>query len=69
RAYHDQEDVRRMFRDNAHFYVCGSSRIAKEVKAKSVEIIQAIREDLDASAAASYLEDLLKGRYATDVFD
>ena len=54
---------------NLQFYMCGSSQIAKEVKVKSVEILQTIHGDMDTSAAASYLAEIMKGRYATDVFD
>ncbi|KAK1223348.1 hypothetical protein PQX77_013780 [Marasmius sp. AFHP31] len=69
RVYHDREDVKKMFGANAHFYVCGSSQVAKEVKTKSVEIIQTVHGDMETSAAESYLAEIMKGRYATDVFD
>ncbi|KAF9263922.1 cytochrome P450 [Marasmius fiardii PR-910] len=69
RLWHDKEDVTAMFKANANFYVCGSSKIAKEFKAKSVEIVQSIHQDMDTTAATAHLESLMRDRYATDVFD
>ncbi|KAF9263923.1 bifunctional P-450/NADPH-P450 reductase [Marasmius fiardii PR-910] len=69
RLWHDREDVTAMFKANANFYVCGSSTIAKELKAKSVEIIQSLHPDMDVPTATVYLEQLMRDRHATDVFD
>ncbi|ESK91468.1 cytochrome p450 [Moniliophthora roreri MCA 2997] len=69
RLWHDRTDVIAMYQNNANFYICGSSHIAREVKAKSVQVLQQLHSDLSNDAAASTLEELLRGRYATDVFD
>ncbi|KAK7038997.1 hypothetical protein VNI00_010389 [Paramarasmius palmivorus] len=69
RMWHDRDDVIALYKANASFYICGSSHIAKEVKARSVEVLQQIRRDLSNETAATTLEELLRGRYATDVFD
>ncbi|KAG7093355.1 hypothetical protein E1B28_007036 [Marasmius oreades] len=69
RLWHDKADVTALFKANANFYVCGSSTIAKELKAKCVEIIQSFRQGMGGAEAATRLEELLRGRYATDVFD
>ncbi|KAF9263918.1 fatty acid hydroxylase [Marasmius fiardii PR-910] len=69
RLWHDRADITAMFQANANFYVCGSSTIAKELKAKFVKIIQSLRQDMDVQAATAHLECLMRDRYATDVFD
>lgn len=50
-------------------FICGSNQIAKAVRAQSVEILRSLRPDLDQSQAVKELESVLKGRFATDVFD
>ncbi|KAF8829479.1 hypothetical protein HHX47_DHR3000960 [Lentinula edodes] len=61
RLWADKEDVVAAFNDKAH--------IAKAVRKQSVEILRSLRPDLDQSQAVKELESVLKGRFATDVFD
>ena len=49
-------------------YVCGSSRMASAVKEKLVEIIQAEKQ-LELVQATEIFNTVIKGRFATDVFE
>uniref|UniRef100_A0A0W0F1E3 Putative fatty acid hydroxylase n=1 Tax=Moniliophthora roreri TaxID=221103 RepID=A0A0W0F1E3_MONRR len=69
RLWNDREDVIEAYRNNARFYVCGSNVIAKEVKVGLVEIYKQLHPEKDETTAKVELADLLKGRYATDVFE
>ncbi|ESK87864.1 cytochrome p450 [Moniliophthora roreri MCA 2997] len=69
RLWNDREDVIEAYRNNARFYVCGSNVIAKEVKVGLVEIYKQLHPEKDEITAKVELADLLKGRYATDVFE
>lgn len=50
------------------FYLCGSGKIATEVKKKLIAIIQEARQ-LDEAAATVAFAEILNGRFATDVFE
>ncbi|KAJ3896345.1 fatty acid hydroxylase [Lentinula edodes] len=69
RLWADKEDVVSAFNGKAHSFICGSNQIAKAVRKQSVEILRSLRPDLDQSQAVKELESVLKGRFATDVFD
>ncbi|KAK7052834.1 hypothetical protein VNI00_004153 [Paramarasmius palmivorus] len=69
RLWNDRADVVEAYRNRAQFYVCGSSQIAKEVKAVLLEIYKQLHSEKDDSVAKAELEALSKGRYATDVFE
>ncbi|KAL0564092.1 hypothetical protein V5O48_017963 [Marasmius crinis-equi] len=69
REYHDKEDVKQMFKAGAQFYICGSGQVARGVKARSVEVVQSAHENMNGTAAAAHFEEVMKGRYNTDVFD
>ncbi|KAJ6631867.1 cytochrome P450 [Mycena sp. CBHHK59/15] len=57
-----------VYTQNASFYTCGSGAVAKGIKAALVDIIKAT-DGSDVDAAERKFETILKGRYATDVFD
>ncbi|KAE9403346.1 cytochrome P450 [Gymnopus androsaceus JB14] len=69
RLWADREDVVNAFNKKAQFFVCGSNKVAKAVKSQCVEILRSLRPGLDQVTAAAELETLMKGRFATDVFD
>jgi len=50
-------------------FICGSSKVAKGVMAKCADIIRNAHPELGEKEAAQKLEEVIKGRYATDVFD
>ncbi|KAJ3737687.1 fatty acid hydroxylase [Lentinula guzmanii] len=69
RFWADKEDVIDAFHSQAHSFICGSNQIAKAVRKQSVEILRSLRPALDQNQAAAELESVLRGRFATDVFD
>ncbi|KAK7056328.1 hypothetical protein VNI00_002881 [Paramarasmius palmivorus] len=69
RMWNDRDDVVELFRKQAQLYVCGSNQIAKEVNAGLAEIYKQLHPEKDDSVAKADLDVLLKGRYATDVFE
>lgn len=76
RAFNNKAQVRILFAleyqfdpYSIQFFVCGSNKVAKAVKSRFVEILRSLRPGLDEVTAAAELEILLKGRFATDVFD
>ncbi|KAK7438635.1 hypothetical protein VKT23_017968 [Stygiomarasmius scandens] len=69
RLWSDRNDVTDLIKGNAQSFICGSNRIAKEVVAKSVDILRVYHPNLSQEEAAQKLEQVLQGRYATDVFD
>ncbi|KIK61041.1 hypothetical protein GYMLUDRAFT_43136 [Collybiopsis luxurians FD-317 M1] len=69
RLWHDREDVVNAFNNRAQSFICGSSQVAKAVRMRSVEILRSLRPELDERQAVSELDVLMKGRFATDVFD
>ena len=50
------------------FYLCGSGKVAAEVKGKLVKIIEEVRE-VDAEKASEIFKHLMVSRFATDVFE
>ncbi|KAF9075533.1 fatty acid hydroxylase [Rhodocollybia butyracea] len=69
RLWDDRQDVLDAFKDKAQSFVCGSSQIAKAIRAQSVEILRSLRPNLSQVNAEEELNLLLEGRFATDVFD
>jgi len=69
RLWVDREDVVNAFNQKAQSFVCGSNKVAKAVKSQCAEILRSLRPNLDEVTAVAELETLLKGRFATDVFD
>ncbi|KAF5387254.1 hypothetical protein D9757_006892 [Collybiopsis confluens] len=70
RLWHDRQDVINAFQNRAQSFICGSNRVAKAVKMRSVEILRSVRgPELDQEQAVAELDQLIKGRFATDVFD
>ena len=49
-------------------YVCGSGKIATAVKATLVKIVQEHR-NVDVATATATFNELIQGRFATDVFE
>ncbi|KAK7438190.1 hypothetical protein VKT23_018121 [Stygiomarasmius scandens] len=69
RLWHDRKDVTDVFARDAIFFICGSSKVAKGVMTKCADIIRNAHPELGEKEAARKLEEVIKGRYATDVFD
>lgn len=53
---------------SVQFFVCGSSKIASGVKRVLIEIIKESRH-LDDEAALAAFDEMMNGRYATDIFE
>ncbi|TCD65595.1 hypothetical protein EIP91_002442 [Steccherinum ochraceum] len=68
RIWHDRSDVKEAFLGGGKFYLCGSAKIATEVKKKLIAIISEARH-LDEAAATAEFGTTLQGRFATDVFE
>ncbi|KAI0629781.1 fatty acid hydroxylase [Trametes polyzona] len=68
RVRHDRADVIGAFLKGGKFFVCGASKVASGVKQVLVEIIKETRQ-LDDEAALTTFEELMNGRYATDIFE
>ncbi|KAF8185259.1 cytochrome P450 [Mycena galopus ATCC 62051] len=68
RILQDKADIIIAYRQNAAFFTCGSSAVAKGIKGSLVEIIKEI-DGANTTEAAAKFERILKGRYATDIFD
>ncbi|KAJ7703270.1 hypothetical protein B0H17DRAFT_1327061 [Mycena rosella] len=68
RIWKDRADVLDAYKSNASFFTCGSSSVAKGIKATLVDIFKAENNIDDAEAAAEF-ERITKGRYATDIFE
>ena len=49
-------------------YVCGSGRMATAVKEKLVEIVQ-VQLNMEPEQATETFNTIIKGRFATDVFE
>ncbi|KAI0767655.1 fatty acid hydroxylase [Fomes fomentarius] len=68
RLVHDWEEVVQAFANGAQIFVCGSGKIAADVKETIVRYIKANRQTDDAAALAIF-EKIMHGRYATDIFE
>ncbi|THH31499.1 hypothetical protein EUX98_g2663, partial [Antrodiella citrinella] len=68
RIWKDRTEVSKAFLAGGKFYLCGSGKIATEVKKKLIAIIQEARQ-LDEAAATVAFAEILNGRFATDVFE
>ncbi|KAJ7181531.1 fatty acid hydroxylase [Mycena crocata] len=68
RILKDRADIVEAYRQNAVFFTCGSSGVAKGIKTSLVQIIQQA-EDLNLDEATAKFEKITKGRYTTDIFD
>ncbi|KAF7316593.1 Fatty acid hydroxylase [Mycena chlorophos] len=68
RVWQDRADVTTAFRQGALFFTCGSSAAAKGVKKSLVDIIKAANNCTEEEGAVKF-EKIVKGRYATDIFD
>ncbi|KAK7065087.1 fatty acid hydroxylase [Favolaschia claudopus] len=68
RILKDASDVVEAYRQNAAFFTCGSGAVAKGIKTSIIKIIQDA-DSVDTEAASKKFDQILKGRYATDIFD
>ncbi|KAI0642932.1 bifunctional P-450/NADPH-P450 reductase [Trametes meyenii] len=68
RVLHDKTDVVRAFLKDGKFFVCGANKVAAGVKEVLVEIIRETRH-LDDAAALTTFDEIMNGRYATDIFE
>ncbi|KAJ7626818.1 cytochrome P450 monooxygenase PC-foxy1 [Roridomyces roridus] len=65
RVWHDRADVVAAYKNGASFFTCGSSAVAKGVKATLLEIIKEA-ENCDDTEAATRLKTI---KYATEIFE
>ncbi|KAJ6537331.1 fatty acid hydroxylase [Mycena sp. CBHHK59/15] len=68
RVWKDSADVVEAYHKGASFFTCGSANVAKGIKATLVDIIKTT-ENVDVDEATIKFEKIMKGRYATDIFD
>ncbi|KAI0085847.1 cytochrome P450 [Irpex rosettiformis] len=68
RLWKDREVVINAWGKGSKIYVCGSGRVAAGVKETLVKIIQDHR-NVDLEAATAIFNDVIHGRFATDVFE
>ncbi|KAF7367847.1 Fatty acid hydroxylase [Mycena sanguinolenta] len=68
RILKDRADIVDAYRQNAAFFTCGSANVAKGIKASLLEIIKQA-DSTNTEDATVKFERILKGRYATDIFD
>ncbi|RPD57416.1 bifunctional P-450/NADPH-P450 reductase [Lentinus tigrinus ALCF2SS1-7] len=64
----DKDLVATAFDEGAKFYVCGAGKIAAGVKQAIVDYIKQ-RKMTDEAAAVAVFDQLMEGRYATDIFE
>ncbi|KAH9932778.1 fatty acid hydroxylase [Epithele typhae] len=68
RIAHDKEDVNKAFDAGARFFVCGVGKMSTGVKASMLTLVKERTKTDDAGAQAIF-DKVLKGRYATDIFE
>ncbi|KAG7449852.1 fatty acid hydroxylase [Guyanagaster necrorhizus] len=68
RLWHDRKLVLEAYYSGAKFFTCGSGQVAKGIRNKLVEILET-QQDLDYDQAAEKFQQVMQGRYATDIFD
>ncbi|EKM50238.1 uncharacterized protein PHACADRAFT_153718 [Phanerochaete carnosa HHB-10118-sp] len=68
RVWADRADIVTTWNAGAKMYVCGAGRMAAAVKERLVKIVQAER-NLEPAEAAETFNKIVKGRFATDVFE
>ncbi|KAM5540807.1 hypothetical protein V8D89_005451 [Ganoderma adspersum] len=68
RIWHDREEVSALLKQGAKIYVCGAGRIAVGVKQTFVAFIKE-KEDVDEEGAVKIFTEMMKDRYATDIFE
>ncbi|KAJ7622599.1 fatty acid hydroxylase [Mycena polygramma] len=68
RVRNDSVDIVLAFSKGASFFTCGSASVAQAVKTTLVNIIMEERK-VDLTEATGKFDKILKGRYATDIFE
>ncbi|KAI0763546.1 bifunctional P-450/NADPH-P450 reductase [Trametes elegans] len=68
RVRHDKADILRAFLVGGKFFVCGAGKVASGVKQVLVEFIKESRQ-LDDEGALAAFDEMMNGRYATDIFE
>ncbi|KAF7347083.1 Fatty acid hydroxylase [Mycena venus] len=68
RVRKDSADIFKALKEGASFFTCGSANVAKGIKNTLVEIIME-QENVDLTEAMEKFENVMKGRYATDIFE
>ncbi|KAM5540828.1 hypothetical protein V8D89_005472 [Ganoderma adspersum] len=68
RIWHDREEVSALLKQGAKIYVCGAGRIAVGVKQTFVAFIKE-KEGVDEEGAVKIFTEMMKDRYATDIFE
>ena len=66
--WEDRKEIAQLYRDGAHFYVCGSAKnLGASVKACFIKIISDLKE-CNEEEATKMLEQVSRNRYSVDVF-
>ncbi|KAJ7067224.1 fatty acid hydroxylase [Mycena amicta] len=68
RVWKDRAEIDEAYQQGALFFTCGSAGVAKGIKKTLVDIIR-VMNDTDETDAVGKFEKIVKGRYATDIFD
>lgn len=74
RVWHDREDVTRMWREGAKFYVCGSREMSKDLREVATKLITERRvnmeggQDITEADAEAWLEQMRNQRFVSDIF-
>ncbi|PIL35108.1 cytochrome P450 [Ganoderma sinense ZZ0214-1] len=68
RIWLDREEVSALLKQGAKIYVCGAGRIAVGVKQTFVAFIKE-KEGVDEEGAVKIFTEMMKDRYATDIFE
>ncbi|KAK0212347.1 fatty acid hydroxylase [Desarmillaria ectypa] len=68
RLWHDRKVVLEACHAGAKFFTCGSKQVAKGIKNKLEEFLET-QQGLDHDQAVKRFQQVMQGRYATDIFD
>ncbi|KAI0690214.1 cytochrome P450 [Cytidiella melzeri] len=68
RVWHDRQVIVEAWSKGAKLYVCGSGKMATAVKGTLIKILEENRQ-LDAASAKATFNEIINGRFATDVFE
>ena len=66
--WEDRQEITQLYRNGAHFYVCGSAqKLGASVKSCFIKIISDVKE-CNEEEAAKMFEKISRSRYSVDVF-
>ncbi|KAI0075367.1 bifunctional P-450/NADPH-P450 reductase [Panus rudis PR-1116 ss-1] len=68
RIWEDRQELQKAYCQGSKFYLCGSRGVATSVKEKLTMIIADLKQ-VDDESATKMFEEIMNGRFATDVFE